>query len=179
MSRIPTTWRLYRAKALLGLWDADEAGQIAMSLLRTTAESRNSDAIYVRAKSMHLLDSHAASTVSQFLSQSLQFDPDHKDSRTLFKHIKKLEKIKAAGNDAFKSGDLDGAIAAYSEYLAEDPEGAIIKAKVLSNRAIVYSRMSKYDLVIEDCKSALAILEKICFPKDSLEGKDISNEDKQ
>ncbi|KAJ3268338.1 DnaJ sub C member 7 [Terramyces sp. JEL0728] len=178
LSNICVKWRIFRAEALLGCWDVQEAGQVAAALIRSSAEARNPDAICVRAKAMHLLESHPVSTVIQFLSTSLQYDPDNKKSRVFYKHIKNLEAIKTKGNDFFKAGQWEDAIAAYNEFLKADPKGGVMKAKVLSNRAIVYSRINQYDNVIEDCAEALDLLTKICFTKDFTHGIDVSHEDK-
>ncbi len=169
-------WSIYRAEALLGLFDANEAGQIGRSILRV--DNMNCDAIYLVAKSMYMLESHPISTVNQYLSTGLNYDPDNKKARNLFKHIKKLESIKNAGNEAFKTGDLDAALTSYDEFLTLDPNGAITRAKVLSNRAIVYSRQSKFAQVIQDCNDALSLVDKINFPKDIVNGESISHQDR-
>lgn len=130
---------MYRAEALFGLWDANEAGQIARSILRT--DSKNSEAIYIVAKSMYFLESHPIATINQYLSTALNFDPDNKNARTLFKLAKRLEAIKQKGNGAYKDADWNSALEAYNEFCAEDPFGAITRAKVLSNRAIIYSKV--------------------------------------
>jgi DnaJ homolog subfamily C member 7 len=139
--RIPIKWRLMRAEILIDLKDCHEAGQVALSILRMPAESKNSEAIYIRAKTMYMLDSHPIATINQFLSTGLQYDPDNKNARILFKHIKKLEKLKDVGNEYFKAGDWENAIINYSAYIENDPKGGAIKAKIYSNRAIVYNRV--------------------------------------
>jgi DnaJ family protein C protein 7 len=179
MFRIPIKWKLWRAECLIGLNDCHEAGQIAMALLRTTEESKNSEAIYIRAKTMYLLDSHPIATVVQFLSTSLSYDPDNKNARLLFKHVKKLEKLKEAGNEYFKAGDWQNAIDTYTEFINNDPEGGAVLAKIYSNRAIVYNRLEQYEKVEEDCNSGLKIIESMGFPNATHSGEDISNEDRQ
>ncbi|KAJ3251114.1 DnaJ sub C member 7 [Boothiomyces macroporosus] len=175
LANVCVKWRIYRAEALIGCWDVQEAGQVAAALIRSAAESKNPEAICIRAKTMHLLESHPVSTIIQYLSTSLQYDPDNKKSRVFYKHIKNLEALKTKGNDFFKANNWEEAIAAYNEFLEADPKGGVMKAKVLSNRAIVYSR---YDKVIEDCGEALELLNKLCFPKDFMNGMDVSHEDK-
>ncbi len=162
---------------MIGVWDVNEAGQIARAILR--GESKNAEAIYVVAKSMYMLESHPIATINQYLSTALSFDPDNKNARILFKSAKKLEAIKIIGNDAFKANDLEAALVAYNDFFAQNPYDGITKAKVLSNRAIVYSKMSKHSSAIDDSTSAIEILDKINFPKDFHEGSPVSNEDRQ
>lgn len=176
VEKIAPKWCLYRGETLLYLNDPNEAGQVARQILRK--DTRNSDAIYIVAKSMYMLASHPIATVTQYLSRALSYDPDNKNARTLFKLIKKLDQLKTAGNDAFKEGKYDAALEAYGDYLSQDPDGAISRAKVLSNRAIVYSRRANYSLVMTDCNEALMLIDRINFPKESANKTEISNEDR-
>lgn len=160
----------------MGLWDANEAGQIARAILRI--DSKNSEAIYIVAKSMYLLESHPIATINQYLSTALSFDPDNKNARTLFKLAKKLEAIKVQGNEAYKNSDWDAALEAYNEFCSQDIYGAITRAKVLSNRAIVYAKLANHDLILKDCKESLEILDKLNFPNESFKGETVSNDDR-
>lgn len=40
------------------------------------------------------------------LQQLLRGDPDNEECKEMLKKIKKLDKLKSEGNDAFKSGDV-------------------------------------------------------------------------
>ena len=146
---------LFRAEALLGLWDANEAGQISRAILKV--DSKNAEAIYIVAKSMYLLESHPIATINQYLSTALSFDPDNKNARTLFKLAKKLEATKLKGNEAYKNQEWDSALEAYNDFCVQDIYGAITKAKVLSNRAIVFAKLANHQNVINDSKEALEI----------------------
>ncbi|KAH6564547.1 hypothetical protein BASA50_008774 [Batrachochytrium salamandrivorans] len=163
MLKICIKWQMYRAQALVGCWDLDEAVTIAHSIL--FKNSRNSEALVLRARTMHLLDSHPATTIVQYLSQALTFDPDNKDARSLFKHIKAVEAIKQEGNDAFSKSNWADALSHYENYLVEDVNGGVIKAKVLSNRANVLSKLGKHTEASTDASKAITLLENICFPK--------------
>lgn len=138
-------WRLWRGETLLACSDISEAAQVALAILRI--DSRNSDALLLRAKTMHLLDSHPVSTIQQFIVQSLTFDPDNKKARLFLKYVKSLEAIKTAGNEAFKAGDYDKSLLEYGNFLEYNTEEySVIKAKVLSNRATVFGKV-KYILI--------------------------------
>jgi DnaJ family protein C protein 7 len=139
LHRMPLKWRLWRGDALVAANDFSEAAQVAVEILRV--DSRNSDALLLRARTMHLLDSHPVSTVQQFIIQCLTFDPDNKPARLLLKHVKLLEQIKTAGNDAFKSGDYETALIEYERFLETVSTVSIARGKVVSNRATVYGKV--------------------------------------
>lgn len=128
-----------------------------------SADPRNTEAITIRAHVMYLQDTKSE-TVPKLLSQALSFDPDNQRARLLLKKIKQLESMKNKGNVAFKAGQYEEAQEAYGQYLEADDEGGVMKAKVLSNRAIVRSKLSKHELAISDCSLALDILENLSFP---------------
>lgn len=159
--RIPSSWNLRRAQALLDLYDANEAGQIGRLLLRK--DQQNINAIYIVAQSMYMLESHPITTIIQYLSTALSLDPDNKKCRTFYKLIKRLEALKNTGNEGFKNQDYESALESYSEFLDLVDLG-ITKAKVLSNRAIVYSRQGLHQQVVDDSNAALSILDKLFFP---------------
>ncbi|EGF83742.1 hypothetical protein BATDEDRAFT_18168 [Batrachochytrium dendrobatidis JAM81] len=163
LAKICIKWQMYRAQALIGCWDLDEAVTVAHSIL--FKDSRNSEALVIRARTMHLLDSHPVSTIIQYLTQALTFDPDNKDARALHKHIKSIEALKQEGNDAFSKSNWTEALESYEKYLSADANGGVVRAKVLSNRANVLSKLGKHKDAIEDASDAIKLLESICFPK--------------
>ena len=162
LQKIPIAWRILRGKCLAKLFDVDEASQVAVGILRQ--DSRNPDALCLRAETMHILDSHPHSTILQFLTQCLTFDPDHNYARLMLKRIKVLEAVKKEGNEAFKEQNYDLAIEKYDLLIASGCEG-VIKAKILSNRATCYNKNSRIKETVDDCCAALSILDEISFPK--------------
>ena len=134
---MPLKWKIWRGEALVKCWDLDEAAQAALAILRE--EPRCAEALCLRALTMHLMDSHPLSTVQQFLTQALTFDPDMKKARLLLKRVKLLESIKKEGNDFFQQKDYTAAVECYNRFVQEDPQGGVIRAKVLSNRAACFS----------------------------------------
>ena len=112
---------------------------------------------------MYMLESHPITTIIQYLSTALSLDPDNKKCRTFYKLIKRLEALKNTGNEGFKNQDYESALESYSEFLDLVDLG-ITKAKVLSNRAIVYSRQGLHQQVVDDSNAALSILDKLFFP---------------
>jgi len=75
------------------------------------------------------------------------------DLRPLAERQAAAEKHKARGNELLKSGDFDGAIAAYGEAIHADWDNAVY----YSNRAAAYTHCKKYDMAIEDAKEAIEL----------------------
>ncbi|KAJ3216885.1 hypothetical protein HDU67_008792 [Dinochytrium kinnereticum] len=161
LSNICAKWKLIRARALLGLRELGETGRIVQSLLMS--DSTNSEALTVRAEVLYLNDTHPVTHVQQVLQQALAFDPDNKRARSFLKRVKLMESLKKEGNDAFGRGDLAVAIDAYTRFLDEDPEGGVVKVKVLSNRATVKSKMGNHTESMKDATAAIELLELISF----------------
>lgn len=67
-------------------------------------------------------------------------DPDNAPARVLFKKLKAWEALKKAGNEAFTKGLYTEALDKYNAFLESGVSGKP-KAKVLSNRATVYSKV--------------------------------------
>ena len=74
------------------------------------------------------------------------------------------EEWKRKGNDAFQQSDLEGAIQAYSQGLVQvDRVTAtpyLVKAALLSNRAMCYLKAVKLQECQDDCTTALTLLDK-------------------
>lgn len=63
---------------------------------------------------------------------------------------------KAEGNDYFKKGIYDKAIACYTKAIEECPKDNVTElATFYQNRAAAYDNLKKYSAVIEDCTKAL------------------------
>jgi DnaJ family protein C protein 7 len=155
-TKVPVSWRLKRADCLLHV-DIQEASQVAMDLLRSKQESKNSNAIYVRAKTMYLLDSHSITDIIGLLQTGLQLDPDNKSCRLFVKKVKLLDELKQKGNNCFTAHDYNQALILYQKVLESSPRG-IVMVKVLSNCAIVYSKLQQHDKVLEVVQTAMDLL---------------------
>lgn len=65
---------------------------------------------------------------------------------------------KSEGNDFFKKGAYDKAIACYTKAIEECPKENITElATFYQNRAAAYDNLKKYSAVIEDCSKALTL----------------------
>lgn len=66
--------------------------------------NNNSDLIAKRAYILYLQDNFSQAILH--LQKVLREDPDNKECGQLLKKIKKLDRLKSEGNDAFKSCDV-------------------------------------------------------------------------
>lgn len=88
---------------------------------------------------------------------------DGKNEDTTFIFEKNLEKAlgaKEEGNSYFRNKEYDDALESYSRAITYCPEDEANKenlATFYGNRAAAYFFLEEYDLVVEDCTSALAI----------------------
>jgi DnaJ family protein C protein 7 len=89
--------------------------------------------------------------------QVLGSDPEHKEASKYFRMVRKLERAKAAANEAHKKGLSADAIAGYTAALAIDPENHEWNATLYNNRAAAYMAQKNYASASADCASALKL----------------------
>ena len=134
-------------------------------------DSTSSEFLVLRARAIFLLDTSAQQAINH-LTQSLSFDPDNTKARVLLRKIRRLEAIKVEGNEFFKQLQYEGALEKYTEWLAteeadSDPlaSGGVGRVKILSNRAIVYSKMNEHSKSASDVSAAIQLLCRVSFPE--------------
>eukprot|EP00937_MAST-01D_sp_MAST-1D-sp2_P004184 g4184.t1 len=143
--------KLLQVHALNGCGRESEALSVATRMLRDAP----SDATLLGLRARCLYLSGELEQASTHLKHALRSDPDNTDSAKLFRRIKRLEALKAAGNRHFKFARWAEAVEAYTECLAVDPDARSFAAKLYCNRATAYSKMRKHDAAVEDCTAAL------------------------
>lgn len=89
--------------------------------------------------------------------EALRCDPDYKAAKSAWNLAKALEAKKEEGNAAFKAGQLDDAIALYTEALGIDDTNEAIAATLLSNRATARLKLKQYTEALADCDACLAL----------------------
>ncbi|KAJ3342526.1 DnaJ sub C member 7 [Gonapodya sp. JEL0774] len=112
MAGVPLEWRVLRGQILCALCEFDEAQKVASALLPLAPTSPT---ILVLLAGTQFLRDSPSSHVYPYLTRSLQYDPDHTPSRHLLKLAKRVERLRAEGNDEFGKGRLDAAKAKWEE----------------------------------------------------------------
>ncbi|KAI8612005.1 DnaJ domain-containing protein, partial [Chytriomyces sp. MP71] len=163
LGNVATKWKLIRAECLIGLLELGEAGKVISNQV-LSYDSTNSEALAMRAQILYLNDSHPFTHVIQLLSNALAYDPDNKRARLFLKKVRALEAIKKEGNDAYGASNWDTAEEKYTQFLEDDAFGGVVRAKVLSNRAMVRSKAGRHSPCISDCTTAIELLQKLFFP---------------
>ena len=143
--------KVMRCEALVGTRSYPAAYALSTDMLRKNPN--DDDAMYWRAQSLYYQGEFAKAI--KHMRQVLQRDPDNKKSALLIKKMRKLEKTKAKGNEAFKKREWQAAIDAYTECLDIDPNNSQFNAKLLCNRAAAYSQQGHHKRVIKDCNAAI------------------------
>jgi DnaJ family protein C protein 7 len=144
---------LAQAESSLGLGQLREAGGQVAALLRD--QPLDVDALHLKAlMSYHQEQFSKASDVWRAV---LRLDPDHEEARTGLRRGARLVAGKEAGNEAFKAGQFQAALEHYTQALALDPGHQTMQAKLLYNRATVYSKLGDLPACVADCTAALEL----------------------
>jgi len=112
-------------------------------------------------------DSQYKAAVEDF-KQAVSLAPDNatfqqeltKAKRQMMKGMSQAEILKGEGNDQFKGGKIDEAVATYTKALAactSTEKDTKIKMDCLANRAACFRQLYRPEECIEDCTAGLAI----------------------
>ncbi|KAI8389219.1 hypothetical protein BD560DRAFT_343989 [Blakeslea trispora] len=153
---LPIKWRVLQAECALGEKNYSEASRIVNTLVRL--DSQNPDALYLRARVFYSQGDNQK-TVAH-CQEALRCDPDFVKARSLLKMARAIEKQKEAGNNAFKSSQLDEAYEAYTAALEIDPSNDHMNARLYSNRAAVLQKQKKFEEALIDCDKAIQLDEE-------------------
>lgn len=74
--------------------------------------------------------------------------------------IKKAETLKNEAADHFKKGNYNEANAIYTQCLELFPNNPQYNSTIYLNRALSYSKQSKFDLALQDLNKAIQLNEK-------------------
>lgn len=159
---VPTEWRCWSVQLKMARSDWDGAMDAVRDALRF--ENNSPDVLALRGQVLFLTNKPADAT--SILRHALTLDPENGTARKMLKRVKELEKVKDDGNTAFKVQRWDDAARKYSEALdivgtdPEEGEGGIIRAILLSNRAIAYQKVGtpeKYEEALTDLRASLKL----------------------
>jgi DnaJ family protein C protein 7 len=154
LQQIPCTrYKLKKAGYLILLGRYQEAQNITNDILH--ADEKNADAIYVHGMSFY----YQENMVKAFchFERVLRLVPNHQKATAIYKRAKALVQRKEEGNKAYKAGRLEEAYSLYTEALRIDPRNKSINAKLFYNRAMVCSRLGRFDEAVTDCSIALQL----------------------
>ena len=156
----PRAWQEKRVMLLLQRGHLGQAQSLAMDIYR--ADPSDTSAIMLGARIML-----ANNDVQKALQQSqlaLRLDPDMQAAKQFLRKCKALLTLKDDANAAFKANRSDDALAKYAELLSvadqnmeADGDAKKFKAVIFSNRAILLSKLGRYDDAIRDCTQALQL----------------------
>ncbi|EJD33033.1 protein prenylyltransferase, partial [Auricularia subglabra TFB-10046 SS5] len=155
----PVAWRLWRVRIDLARKQFDAAAIAASDALRL--DQNAPDALALRG--LVLFVTNKTQQAIQHAQQALRSDPEHKAARLLLRRARDVERVKEEGNNAFKAGRTEEAIAKYTETLdiigqnVEEGNGGPLRATLLSNRATAYLKINKTDEAISDADECIAI----------------------
>jgi DnaJ family protein C protein 7 len=152
----PRKWSLMRGEAYLKMNNPNTLGDaqnVAMALLRNN--SQDPEALVLRGRIMYAQGENDKAI--QHFRQALSCDPDFKDAVRNLRMVQKLERMKEAGNAAFKAGRFQEAIDTYTEALQVDPSNKNTNSKILQNRALCNTRLKNWAPAIADCDKALEL----------------------
>jgi len=140
-------------RALLIRQNYDGALSAATNVLRGNKDNNE----VTRLRAIALFRSGQSDSAIRHLQQILRRDPDSAAARTLFKHFKAVGRAKERGNRAFNAGQLDDAVAAYSECLRLDPTNLRFCCVVYANRAAVWLRRADWQRALDDATTAIGL----------------------
>ncbi|CAN6675127.1 hypothetical protein TRVA0_092S00144 [Trichomonascus vanleenenianus] len=149
----PKEWKLLRGELQVASGDLDQATSTVMDLLRR--DQQDPQALTLRGRILYA-EGDNAKAVAHF-QQALRCDPDFAPARRMLKLSREVEKARAAGNEAFKSGDLAQAKELYTKALEVDPQSIVNNSRIYSNRATVNVKLGLLEEALADCDASLAL----------------------
>ncbi|XP_045119494.1 uncharacterized protein LOC123509333 [Portunus trituberculatus] len=143
--------KIMKAEYLVMLQRYAEAQEMVNEILQF--DNTNVDAIYVRGMCLYYQDNPEAAF--NHFQHVLRLAPDHHKAKEVYKKAKQLKQKKEEGNEAFRRGRHQEALALYTEALAIDPLNQFTNAKLYFNRATVNSKLNRLEQATEDCTAAI------------------------
>jgi DnaJ family protein C protein 7 len=154
LEHIPCTrYKLKKAGCLILLGRYQEVRDITNCILH--ADKQNVEAVYLRGMCFYYEDN--MEEASCHFKYALRLAPSHQWAMATYMKAKALVQRKEDGNKAYAAGRLEEAYALYTEALGIDPTNKSVNAKLFYNRAMVCSRLGRFNEATADCSSALKL----------------------
>ena len=116
-------------------------------------DDTNSDALHVRGFGLYRLGNHSQALV--FMKRIIAYNPDDAKAIKLLKMIRGIERAKEQADTAFKAGNYDEAIEAYTTAVQIDPENDKFNATLCCNKAAALMKQGNYKEAIIACTEAI------------------------
>lgn len=151
-----------KIRALIIKQDNVAALSMATALLRY----KPSYVPIMKLRAIALFRNNNVPSAVKHMQTVLRSDPDNDHCSKLFKLFRSIPRLKEAANIAVKNGDLEDAIAKYSECLASDPINHTLNSIIYANRATIWLKKNDYQSAYDDCCMSLELqpgyLKAIC-----------------
>jgi len=118
-------------------------------------EPRNFKALLLRAKCIYY--SGNLPSAQKLLSEILRLHPDYAEAISLFRKVKKIERLKEEGNNSFTSGNYQEALEKYTLALSEDNDLDAYNATLYANRAAALKNLGRYQEAIQDLNFSISL----------------------
>ncbi len=139
----------------MGLGQYDEALSLSNGLMRQPNVGQENVLLFWRAQCLYRMGN--LESASKHLQQCVRSDPDNSAYTGLLKKARLLEVRKKAGDEAFKRGQYQEAVDAWTECLGVDPALRAFNAKLHNNRATAFGKLRRHQEAVDDCGQAIAL----------------------
>jgi DnaJ family protein C protein 7 len=89
------------------------------------------------------------------LQQAVRADPDNVPTRNFFRQIRDMAEAKKVGDEHFRTGNNDAAIASWTNAIELATNNPSFLSKLYLNRAIAKSKMDAHTDAVKDCSFAI------------------------
>ncbi len=157
ISPLSPEFLIWKVECLIGTKELETALNETTSIMKMSGipPSSLSTLLYWRATILYRQDNFIGA--EKHLEQVLRDDPDNTKAASFVKRIRKMERLKNSGNEAYKSRNFEESIKIYTDCLTADPEDPPkgYLAKVHYNRASAYASLGKHEEALQDCDMAI------------------------
>jgi DnaJ family protein C protein 7 len=143
--------QMLRVEAVAAAGRFQEANSLTTAMLPD--HGRSPAFLHLRGKVLYLMGNFASA--ARHFQEALRQDPDYKPAQTDLRRLRRMERSKEKGNEAFKGGKWQEAIDAYTAAMELDPKNKDFNGKLYCNRAAALMHLRKHEEAVDDCTRAL------------------------